>query len=171
MTRTRTIAGMVGGILSVVSLAASVGQGPAAGADLIVPHQSWPCGLPDGIPTPERGTLVFEAEMMLDRVADVGRTQYGQRRVSVVRTGTLTGARFTGAVMTGALDFELTLANGVIEIEQILVLKTSDDRYVYLRAAGTGPNAGDVRLVMDFEAPIGSGVEWLNTGTTSGGGC
>ena len=70
--------------------------------------------------------------------------------------------------MTGALDFELTLANGVIEVEQIYVLRTSDGRYVYLRAAGTGPDAKDVRLVMDFEAPTASDVAWLNTGTYVG---
>jgi hypothetical protein len=168
MTQTPALGGIVGALLSVSLAAGAAGQGPAAGADVIVPHGSWSCGLPDGIPRPEHGTLVFEAEMTLERVADVGRTQYGQRRVAVVQAGRLTGPRLTGSVMTGALDFELTLANGVIEIEQVLVLRTSDDRYVYLRAAGTGPDAGDVRLVMDFEAPNGSPVEWLNTGTYVG---
>jgi hypothetical protein len=67
--------------------------------------------------------------------------------------------------MTGALDFELTLGNGVIEIEQILVVRTSDGRFVYVRGAGTGPDASDVRLVMDFEAPNASDVAWLNGGT------
>jgi hypothetical protein len=168
MTQGRTIAGAAGMILALASLAAGVaGQGSEPGADVIVPHESWSCGLPAGIPRPERGTPVFEAEMTLDRVADVGRTQYGQRRVAVVQAGTLTG-RLTGSVMTGALDFELTLANGVVEVEQILVLRTGDGRYVYLRAAGTGPDAADVRMVMDFEAPTGSTVEWLNTGTYVG---
>src|SRR5688500_723404 len=142
------------------------GQGgtPDAGV-VIVPHESWSCGLPGGIPSPESGTLMFEAEMTLDRVAEVGQTQYGRRRVAVVQGGTLTGAKVTGTVMTGALDFELTLANGVIEIEQILVLRTSEGRFVYVRGAGTGSEAGDVRLVMDFEAPNASDVAWLNSGT------
>jgi len=145
---------------------AVAGQGSAPAApSLIVPHESWSCGLPSGIPNPESGTLVFLAEMPLDRVADVGRTQYGNRKVAVAQAGTLTGAKVTGAVMTGGLDFELTLANGVIEIEQILVLRTSDGRYVYARGAGTGQNAADVRLVMDFEAPNASDVAWLNSGT------
>ena len=169
MTQTRAIAGIVGVVLSVISMAADVtGQGNAPVADVIIPHESWSCGLPDGIPRPERGTLVFEAEMKLDRVADLGRTQYGRRQVAVVQGGTLTGARLTGTVMTGALDFELMLANGVIEIEQIFVLRTTDGRYVYLRVAGTGADAGDVRLVMDFEAPAASDVAWLNTGTYVG---
>jgi len=169
MTQTRAIAGIVGVMLSVISMAVGVaGQTNGPGVDLIVPHESWSCGLSDGIPRPEAGTLVFEAEMTLDRVADIGRTQYGRRQVAVVQAGMLTGQRLTASVMTGALDFELTLTNGVIEVEQIYVLRTSDGRYVYLRAAGTGPDAKDVRLVMDFEAPTASDVAWLNTGTYVG---
>jgi hypothetical protein len=163
----RAIAFVLGTVVVLaVASPRGVSQGGAPGAStVIVPHESWPCGLPGGIPVPESGTLVFQAEMTLDRVADIGRTQYGRRRVAVVQAGTLTGAKVTGAVMTGALDLELTLGNGVIEIEQLLVLRTSDGRFVYVRGAGTGPDAGDVRLVMDFEAPTASDVAWLNSGT------
>ena len=165
MTQLRAFAGLVGMILTMIAAAFAAGQGNASAADVIVPHESWPCGLADGIPRPERGTLLFEAEMTLDRVADIGRTQYGRRQVAVIGAGTLKGARLTGSVMAGALDLELTLANGVVEVEQLFVLRTPEGRYVYLRAAGTGPDADDVRLVMDFEAPTGSDAAWLNTGT------
>lgn len=141
--------------------------GPAAGGGsqrLLVPHESWPSGLSDGIPSPETGTLLFTAVMPLDRVAAIGRTQYGRRQVAVTQQGTITGARLSGIVMTGGLDFELTLANGVLEVEQILVLRTGDGKYVYARTAGTGVDAKDVRIVMDFEAPNGSDVAWLNSG-------
>jgi hypothetical protein len=66
--------------------------------------------------------------------------------------------------MPGALDFELQLSNGAIEIEQILVLMTGDGKYIYLRAAGAGADTKDVRVVMDFEAPNASSWEWLNGG-------
>ncbi len=188
-THTRAIAGVIGVMLSAAGLAVSgatqhdtrntpqntaqnaaqnAAPKNAPAADLIVPHASWSCGLPGGIPRPETGTLVFEAEMTLDRVADVGQTQFGRRQVAVVQGGTLKGTRLTGSVMTGALDFALTLANGVVEIEQIFVLRTADGGYVLLRAAGTGPDAGDVRLVFDFEAPTASAAAWLNTGTYVG---
>jgi hypothetical protein len=162
----RAIPAIVGVLVLGIAALGAAGQAGSTGAgSVIVPHESWSCGLPAGIPNPEDGTLVFQAEMSLDRVADIGRTQYGRRQVAVVKDGTLTGARVTGAVMTGALDFELTLGNGVIEIEQLFVLRTSDGRFIYVRGAGTGPNAGDVRLVMDFEAPTASEVAWLNSGT------
>jgi hypothetical protein len=167
MRHRRAIEGFIG-VLLVLSCTAGRAAGQGGAGSTIVPHQSWTCGLPDGIPSPEAGALVFQAVMKLDRVIDVGRTQYGRRQVAVVQDGTLTGARVNGTVMTGALDFELTLANGVIEIEQILVLRTGDGRYVYVRAAGTGPDAKDVRVVMDFEAPNASEVAWLNSGTYVG---
>lgn len=139
------------------------GQGTSSEV-LLLPHESWTCGMPEGIPTPESGTLLFEAAMDLESFHDVGRTPYGSRRVAVVREGVLRGDRLSGSVTPGALDFELELSNGVIEIEQILVLETGDGRYIYLRAAGTGPDPSDVRIVLDFEAPNDSEFEWLNSG-------
>jgi hypothetical protein len=166
MRHPRAIALLAGIVLPLVTTTPLPGQGgPASSAAVLMPHESWDCGLPGGIPAPEGGTLVFQAEMTLDRVIDVGRTPHGRRQVAVVRQGTLSGGKLTGSVMTGALDFELTLANGVVEIEQILVLRTADGRYVYVRGAGTGPDASDLRIVLDFEAPNGSDAAWLNSGT------
>ena len=129
-----------------------------------MPDKSWDCGMPAGIPSPESGSLLFEAEMKLDRVIDVGKTPYGNRHAAVVQDGTLSGSRLSGTVTPGALDFELRLSNGVVEIEQILVLKTTDGTVVYARTAGTGADANDVRVVVDFEAPNASSFAWLNSG-------
>jgi hypothetical protein len=67
--------------------------------------------------------------------------------------------------MEGGLDFELTLANGTIEIEQILVLRAEDGSYILARNAGTGQSRDGVRVVMDFEAPNASAHAWLNSGS------
>jgi hypothetical protein len=66
--------------------------------------------------------------------------------------------------MPGALDFELKVSNGTIEIEQIFVLKTDDGKYIHVRNAGTGADPNDVRVVMDFEAPNAAPSAWLNSG-------
>ena len=121
--------------------------------------------MPRGIPAPEVGRSIFEITIPLERTVDVGQTQYGKRRVAVGLEGSVAGPRLTATVMPGALDFELTLANGTIEIEQTLVLLTADGSYVYLRNAGTGPNADDVRVVLDFEAPNASEHSKLNSGS------
>jgi len=136
----------------------------AQNAKVLMPHSSWNCGMAEGIPSPESGALIFEAELKLDRVANVGKTPYGDRQAAVVQDGTLSGTKVSGTVMPGALDLELTLSNGTIEIEQFFVLKTSDGKYVYVHAMGTGAGANDVRVVMDFEAPNAGSFAWLNSG-------
>ena len=139
-------------------------QASAQNAKVLVPQNSWNCGMAEGIPSPESGALIFEAEMKLERVANIGKTPYGDRQVAVVQDGTLSGTKLSGSVMPGALDLELILSNGTIEIEQFFVLKTSDGKYVYVHAAGTGAGANDVRVVMDFEAPNAGSFAWLNSG-------
>jgi hypothetical protein len=120
--------------------------------------------MPEGIPAPESGSLLFELVMKFDKVLDVGKTPFGDRKVIVAQEGTVSGPKLTGIVMPGALDFELKLASGTIEVEQIFVLKTVDGKYVYVRNAGTGADSGDVRVVMDFEAPNSAPSAWLNSG-------
>ena len=155
-------------IALVAALALSFGAAPhlarAQAASVLIPHASWNCGMPEGIPVPERGTLVLEAQMTLQAVHQLGRTQYGNRQVAVVQDGTFKGPRLSGTVSPGALDLSLTLPNGVVEVEQIFVLKTSDGKYVYLRTAGVGVDASDVRIVPDFEAPTAGDSAWLNAG-------
>ena len=133
-------------------------------AKTLVPSPSWDCGMADGIPTPENGILVLEAEIQLDAVYEVGRTPYGLRQATVTQAGTMKGPKIQAAVLPGGLDFQLTLPNGVVEVEQILVLRTSDERHVIMRNAGTGPSGADLRVVYDFEAPAGGDFAWLNTG-------
>jgi hypothetical protein len=149
------------------SASLALGTAPARGQSsrgTLIPHPAWDCGLPQGIPSPEAGLLVLEIEIPLDRAAEVGATQYGMRRVAVGLEGAVKGPRFRGTVAPGALDFELVLSNETIEIEQALVLQSADGSYIYARNAGVGPGAGDVRLVMDFEAPNESELAWLNSG-------
>jgi len=131
---------------------------------VLVPHESWTCGMPEGIPAPESGTLIFEMETKFEKVLDLGKTPYGDRKVVVGQEGTVSGSKLSGSVMPGALDLELKLSNGTMEIEQFFVLKTSDGKYVYMRNAGTGADSADIRVVMDFEAPNAAPSAWLNSG-------
>jgi len=135
-----------------------------AAGTVLIPHPAWDCNMPNGIPDPDLGNLILELEIPLDRAERIGMTQYGDRSVAVGLEGSVAGSRLSGTVMAGALDFELVLSNGTIEIEQILVLQASDGSYIYARNAGTGAEPSDVRIVMDFEAPEGSDHAWLNSG-------
>jgi hypothetical protein len=146
------------------TIAQTAGRNAVNADRILIPHPSWNCGMADGIPNPESGNLVFEAQLRLERVLNIGKTPYGNRQVAIAQDGSVSGTRLSGTVTSGALDFELKLANGIVEIEQILVFKSSDGKYIYARAAGVGADATDVRVVMDFEAPNASDSSWLNTG-------
>jgi hypothetical protein len=135
---------------------------------ILIPHKSWPCGMPEGIPVPERGVLVFEANLKLDQAYELGQTPYGLRNVFVFQEGTISGQKLNGSVMPGGLDFQLKFSSGGMEIEEIFVLRTTDGKYIYLRSAGTAADPGDVRMVPDFEAPNDSSYNWLNTGKYAG---
>jgi hypothetical protein len=158
-------AGLVGACTTTTGTS---GRTASSSSKTLLPTSAWDCGLPGGIAPPESGTLVLEAEVDLDAVYNVGRTPYGMRRAAVTQSGPLKGPRIEGEVLPGGLDYELTLANGVVEVEQILVLKTSDGGHVLMRNAGTGPDASDLRVVYDFEAPGNGPFGWLNSGTYVG---
>jgi hypothetical protein len=93
-----------GFLLVVAALFLSVPALRAQNPKLLVPHISWDCGMPGGIPSPESGVLIFEAEMKLERLANIGKTPYGNRQVAVVQDGALSGTKVSGSVMPGALD-------------------------------------------------------------------
>src|SRR5262249_21188000 len=97
-------------------------------------------------------------------VHDVGVTQFGHRRVVDLGAGTLSGDKLKGTLTNGAVDFELTLSNGMVELEQVGVIKASDGTLVFVRGCGVAA-AGDPsgRVVLDFEAANSSSLAWLNT--------
>ncbi len=142
--------------------------GYTGGGKILIPHKSWQCGMAEGIPVPERGVLVFEANLKLDQAYELGKTPYGLRDVFVFQEGTVSGQKLNGSVMPGGLDFQLKFSNGGMEVEEIFVLRTSDGKYIYLRSAGTAADPSDIRMVPDFEAPNESGYSWLNTGKYAG---
>ncbi len=137
---------------------------PGKDSSTLIPDPTWPCGMPDGIPSPERGVGVCSVELPLAQVYEVGDTPYGRRTVVVTKGGVISGSKLDGTALPGGLDFQVELSNGVVEIEQVLVLQMSDGTVIYMRNAGVGITEMDVRVVMDIEAPNGSPYAWLNTG-------
>lgn len=131
----------------------------------LVPHPSWHCNLPEGIPVPDSGTLVFEAELQLGTILELGRTQYGMRRVIPISGGTVTGPMLEGELLAFGLEWELTTADGGVELEARNALRASDGSAIYVRSCGAARAGGSVRVVLDFEAPASGDHAWLNEGT------
>jgi hypothetical protein len=125
--------------------------------------------VPNGLPPPEAGELAFTITLQTGDRHQVGETPYGTRRFLDVDGGTFDGARISGTVLSGGLEYELTLANGALELEQIALLRTSDGANIYMRTCGFAA-AGDAtaRFVPDIEAPNSSRHTWLNTSKFAG---
>jgi len=118
----------------------------------------------DGIPPPTAGTLAFSVALTVSATHDVGNTQFGKRRQLDVSGGTITGDKLKGTVLTGGLDYELTLSNGAMELEEVLIWKTSDNVSIFTRICGVAAAGGSVvRIVPDIEAPTSGSYAWLNT--------
>ena len=95
---------------------------------------------------------MFSVALTIGATHDVGDTQFGHRRQLDVKSGTITGDKLQGTVQAGGLDYELTLSNGAMELEEILIMKASDNTTFFVRNCGVAA-AGDtvVRIVPDFE--------------------
>jgi hypothetical protein len=145
------------------------GGGSTSVGATIVPDPSWACGMPQGIVDPLLGELVFRASVEVGQVRDVGATQYGNRRVSDLKSAAISSTKLEGMFLSGGIDFELTLSNGSVELEQVAMLRAQDGSLIYLRSCGVAP-AGQsvVRLVPDFEVATSSSLAWLNTGKLVG---
>lgn len=140
--------------------------GPSVSEDAtIVPDPAWACGMPDGIPAPTLGTFAFTISYDISAEHDVGQTPYGHRRLLDVSGGTISGERLQGSVLTGGLEYELTLANGVVEYQGINVLTASDGSRIFVRSCGVAADEGSPsRIIPDFEATTNGSNAFLNTG-------
>ncbi len=130
----------------------------------IVPDPAWACGMKDGIPPPTQGELAFTITLNIQAEHEVGKTPYGNRRLLAVSGGTITGERLQGTVVTGGLEYELILDNGVVEYQGINVLETSAGR-IFVRSCGVARDEGsEARVIPDFEATKSGSNAFLNTG-------
>jgi len=137
---------------------------PSFAGRTIVPHASWTCGMPEGIPSPVGAPVVFTAEWAITNIREVGTTQFGKRQLIELGSGAVDGPKIKATLQKGGLDQPMVLSNGALELEEILTLKTSDNRNIYLRVCGTAPNDTEpTRIVMDFEAPNSGPYGFLNT--------
>jgi hypothetical protein len=131
----------------------------------LIPDPSWTCGMPEGVPPPSQGTPLFEVTLAIDPVLDAGMTPLGHRRVVPSKGGMFTGSKLSGRFLTGGLGYDLELANGTREVEEVQILETQDNASIFLRACGLSSRVGDVtRIVGIFEAASSGRYGFLNTG-------
>jgi len=128
----------------------------------IIPDPSWTCFMPEGIPPPQLGEKVFTIVLNYSAVHDVGVTRFGYRYQYDIQGGSIKGNGIDGTALSGGLDYELTLSNGSMELEQIVIFKAGNT-HILMRNAGVAPSGAEhVRVVLDFEAPNSSSYAWLH---------
>jgi hypothetical protein len=141
------------------------GGGTGSSDATYVPDPGWACGMANGIPSPSKGTLAFTIAFQIGATHDVGDTLYGHRRLFDVKGGTISGDKLKGSVVTGGLEYDLVLSNGVVEYHGINILKASDGAYVYLRTCGVSPSAtAEARVIPMFDAVTSGSASFLNDG-------
>ena len=128
-------------------------------------------------------TMLVEVEMSLQMV---GRTPIGERRIAKVTGGSFTGPELNGKILPGGGDWLLLRADGALQLDVRVTLKTDDDALIYMTYRGFrhGPaevmerlNAGEevnpseyyFRIAPFFETGADS-YDWLNRIVAVGAG-
>ncbi len=144
----------------------AIGQSRSASADIVVPHESWTCGLPDGIPRPESGTLdpsekrgapLITEAVTLSPSQAVGPSKRGTRNIIPITGGNVTGG-IMGTVVAAGADYQHLSPPATIDAHYLW--QTADGEYIVVRNGGSFGS-----LVPAFEARVDGKYAWLNGGT------
>ncbi len=117
-----------------------------------------------------RAEHVFDAQVTIGGMLNIGKSKYGERRLIPITGGTFKGSNIEGVVVSGGADWQLTRPDGDTELNARYTLKTNDgiliqviNRALFHTLKSKEPNTGVyVRSVLEFEAPSDSPYDWLN---------
>ena len=122
----------------------------------------------------------FEAHVALGETVVIGKSARGLRRLVPIVGGTFEGPRLRGKVLASGADLQLVRADGVLEVEARYAIETDDSVAIVVvnrgifrappeistrlrRGEAVAPSEYYFRTCAQFEAPLGSPYEWLNT--------
>ena len=114
--------------------------------------------------------LVLELTVNIGATVNVGKSDHGSRRFIPITGGSFVGAGLKGEVIPGGADWQLTRADGVIEIDALYSIRTDDDAVIVVHNKGIvarhaasemTPAKMYVRSSPVFHAPEGK-YGWLN---------
>jgi Protein of unknown function (DUF3237) len=88
---------------------------------------------------------LFEIQLQVPEVLDIGDTPLGRRRIAAVRGGEFHGERLRGTVVAApAGDWLLQRTDGVTVLDVRLVLRTDDGEHIYMTYRGVRHGPADV---------------------------
>ena len=85
------------------------------------------------------GDLVAEVGAPID----VGVGPRGRRRIVPILGGTFTGERLSGRVLSGANDYQLVRADGVLELQARYIIETEDGARIFVENNGIRDGPAD----------------------------
>ena len=83
-----------------------------------------------------RTAHLFTITLKVGEIQPVGKTPFGDRRVAIVEGGSFEGARLKGTVLKGGTDWLLGRADGALQLDVRLTLKTHDDHIIAVTYRG-----------------------------------
>jgi hypothetical protein len=95
------------------------------------------------IPEPQLEFL-FEEEVLLDTVLDLGVTTYGTRRIVPITGGSFSGPKLKGKILPGGADWQTLRADGTADLVAQYTLKTDDGALIFIVNKGIRHAAPEV---------------------------
>ena len=80
--------------------------------------------------------FAFKAEVLVDKIMDLGVTQHGNRRIVPITGGSFEGPSIKGIIVPGGADWQIIRADGVAELEARYTLRTDDGALIYITNTG-----------------------------------
>lgn len=77
--------------------------------------------------------FIFEAQVAVDPMIDLGDVGKGRRRVVPITGGSFAGPAIRGEVLPGGADWQIVRSDGTAELEARYTLKTDDGALIYVR--------------------------------------
>ena len=93
-----------------------------------------------------RSRYLFTLTLLVDPSPHpIGAVPLGTRRITVITGGTFTGPRLRGTVVPGACAaWVVVRADGVVQLEARVTLRTDDGAWIYMHYPGIGHGAPEV---------------------------
>ena len=79
---------------------------------------------------------LFDIHVDLEPAQAIGRTPGGGRSIILIKSGSVSGPKLSGAVLPGGGDWLVTRADGVGELDVRLTMQASDGGLIYMTYRG-----------------------------------
>ena len=83
-----------------------------------------------------KSEFLFTVRVGVSKLHDIGRTPVGLRHIDMLGAGSFEGPRLRGEVLAGGMDQKLFRADGAMNPNVRLVLRTDDDAMIYMHYTG-----------------------------------